>query len=80
MSSTEPTKAALSLRTKRRFHSGWTTSWQSRTVARAAANGQLKIAVMPTVENIMSVLLFEGGCKAKACASVTPYIAKLEGR
>ena len=47
---------------------------------RAAANGQLKIAVMPTVENIKSVLLFEGGCKAKACASVTPYIAKLEGR
>lgn len=49
-------------------------------MAKTAANGQLRIAVKPSVENINSVLLVDGGCKENACARVTPYMAKLEGR
>lgn len=77
---TAPTRAMLSLRIKPKSHFDWRMSWQSRTTARAAAKGQLRIATEPRVENIRSVLLLEGGCKENACASVTPYIAKLDGR
>lgn len=43
-------------------------------------NGQLITAVIPTIENIWVVLGTDGGWSAKACATVIPYMAKVDGR
>lgn len=48
--------------------------------ARALMNGQLITAVIPTIENIWVVLGTDGGWSAKACATVIPYMAKVDGR
>jgi hypothetical protein len=48
--------------------------------ASATVNGQLIMEVIPTTENIRVVLETDGGWRAKACAIVIPYIAKVDGR
>lgn len=62
------------------LHFDWRRSPITSTKARAIANGQLRTAVIPIVENTWIVLDIEGGFRENACASVTPYIAKVEGR